>query len=506
MAGAKTNKAKSNKAESGNWHRSIITAQRYKSAGSSVKGRSIDEEAASDRARVIYSSAFRRLQHKTQVFTLSKDAAVRSRLTHSLEVASVGRWIAQRVVDLALQPAGLETAYSSALVSLVETGCLAHDIGNPPFGHFGESAIQEWFRTNWETVAGERANDEKLQQLMQDFVQFDGNPQGMRILLRLHGRTRSERESYGMDLTYSQVLTTLKYPRGPLDAPNWKKAGFFESERSKVQLAWDGLGFQAQRRFPLAYIVEAADDISYCISDMEDGIEQGILTASQFFEGLKQWIQQDEPMSSLAALRKTADTCWKELDNADTAKSKDKFTVFKTAFSASMIEEAARSYGDGLSKDIRNGTRVGLLDGSDAHNLLETLKDIARRFLYPADRVQRPFLAGLRVTQGILDAYGKLLSLTQERFALLRKAWHSSDRGSVSAERLETRLPLLDNLPPHYLEVYDATASDKDAIHKWGKEAWEWFCRAHLVVDYLSGMTDDFAYRTYQVISGAQLE
>src|SRR6266566_3940669 len=90
------------------WHHNLITNQRYKTAGSSVKGRTIDEEAASDRARVIYSSAFRRLQHKTQVFTLSKDAAVRSRLTHSLEVASVGRWVAQRVVDRALQPAGLE--------------------------------------------------------------------------------------------------------------------------------------------------------------------------------------------------------------------------------------------------------------------------------------------------------------------------------------------------------------------------------------------------------------
>jgi len=104
-----------------------------------IKARMIDEEAASDRARVIYSSAFRRLQHKTQVFTLSKDAAVRSRLAHSMEVASVGRWIAQRVVDRVLEPAGLQGQYCAALVTLVETGCLAHDIGNPPFGHFGES-------------------------------------------------------------------------------------------------------------------------------------------------------------------------------------------------------------------------------------------------------------------------------------------------------------------------------------------------------------------------------
>jgi dGTPase len=144
------------------WHRKLIVPARYKAGGSSVKGRAIDVEAMSDRARVLYSSAFRRLQHKTQVFTLSKDAAVRTRLTHSLEVASVGRWIAQRVVDNALRSAGLEPFYCAALVSLVETGCLAHDIGNPAFGHFGEAAIQEWFRTKWQAVASNRSNVHNL--------------------------------------------------------------------------------------------------------------------------------------------------------------------------------------------------------------------------------------------------------------------------------------------------------------------------------------------------------
>ena len=121
------------------------------------------------------------------------------------------------MVDRTLEPAGLESIYGSALVSLVETACLAHDIGNPPFGHFGEAAIREWFRGKWEHVAAQRAKDKKLQQLVQDFIQFDGNPQGTRILTRLQGRTQEERRQYGMDLTYSQVLTALKYPRGPLD-------------------------------------------------------------------------------------------------------------------------------------------------------------------------------------------------------------------------------------------------------------------------------------------------
>ncbi|MGB7281205.1 MAG: dNTP triphosphohydrolase, partial [Candidatus Acidiferrum sp.] len=265
------------------WHESLITDGRYKGK-SSIENRTIDEEAISDRARVVYSSSFRRLQQKTQVFTVSKDAAVRTRLTHSLEVASVGRWVAQKVVDGPL--AGLRPPYRSALVSLVETGCLAHDIGNPPFGHFGESAIQEWFRENWSSVAGEQlANEDKLKTLVEDFLQFDGNPQGTRILTRLQGLTKVDRNLYGMDLTFSQILTSLKYPRGPKDdSSRWKKAGFFESERLRIESAWKAFEFKVQRRFPLAYLVEVADDISYCISDMEDGIDQGVFTPEEVFD------------------------------------------------------------------------------------------------------------------------------------------------------------------------------------------------------------------------------
>src|SRR6266571_1114184 len=499
------------------WHKRLITRERYRGESSVPKRREIDEEALSDRARVLYSSAFRRLQQKTQVFTISKDAAVRTRLTHSLEVASVGRWMAQKVVDGPL--AGLDPRYRAALVLLVETACLAHDIGNPPFGHFGEAAIQAWFRDNWEAVAGkELAQNDHLRVLVKDFEQFDGNPQGTRILTRLQGLTKNDRNLYGMDLTYSQLLTALKYPRGPKDVPGrWKnKPGFFESERRRVKKAWDALGFDVQRRFPLAYLVEAADDISYCISDVEDGIDQGVFTVRDFFNELQVWIDRQNPKQpALSDLRKIAQ---KRSDDAKKApaeaEAKDHFMRFKTDFARTMIEEAAKAYGDGSSKDIIDGSRLGLLDDTDADDLLETLKGVARKFLYIEEKVQRPFLAGLRIVHGILHQYGELLKLTRGHFALLRKAWKSADRTAVHKEKLQTLLPLLDRLPAHYLDVYDSaidkeckeSSESADLMKEWGEESWEWFSRAHLIVDYLSGMTDDFAYRTYQVISGAKLE
>lgn len=267
-------------------YRKLVTRERYDTT--SIPGREIDEEAASDRSRVLYSSAFRRLQQRTQVFALAENAAVRSRLTHSLEVADVGGLIAAKIVDALLSRGGLEPKYCKAFVHLAETGCLAHDIGNPPFGHFGEKAIQEWFRKSWpdvckEAIGASAASEDDLQLLVKDFLEFDGNPQGIRILTRLQGRTTEERRDHGMNLTRSQVLTALKYPRAPSEDGSgsaWKKPGFFESERDRIETAWSSFGdlAGAGRRFPIAYIVEAADDISYCLGDMEDGIEQRLLT------------------------------------------------------------------------------------------------------------------------------------------------------------------------------------------------------------------------------------
>lgn len=367
-------------------------------------------------------------------------------------------------------------------------------------------------------IAGKRLGP-KLEQLSQDFLQFDGNPQGIRILTRLQGRTKGERKDYGMDLTYSQILTALKYPRGPLDpSTKWeKKPGFFESERSRVEPAWTFFEFDSreQRRFPLAYIVEAADDISYCIGDMEDGIDRSILSPRTLFDELKNWIKEAKHENPLDKLREKAKECWESLNppnleavraeasNAEIAK--DIFMEFKTDFTTAMIAEAARAYGDGSSPAIRNGECQSLLDNSDAADLLATLKGIARKFLYPADKVQRPFMAGMKVAQGILEEYSRLLCLPYEHFSVLRETYRSSNREKVSNEKLETLLPLLDLLPAHYLDVYDAALTEEAQMKRWGPETWELYCRAHLVVDYLAGMTDDYAFRIFQLFSGARL-
>ncbi|MCR3765342.1 dGTPase [Pseudomonas aeruginosa] len=241
----------------------------------------------SDRGRIINSAAVRRLQQKTQVFPLERNAAVRSRLTHSLEVQQTGRFIV-RTLFAQLGPGAAEVGLDGlegALESLVEMACLMHDIGNPPFGHFGEFAINDWFERNLDGLFQRRVppgqGDAPLQQrMLTDLKHFEGNAQAIRLVVKL----------LRLNLTYTQTAGLLKYvrpahePRPDKAAPNHylnKKPGFYLSEEAFVGDLRQALGMRPGTRHPVAYIMEAADDISYCLADIEDSVEKGILGIGQ---------------------------------------------------------------------------------------------------------------------------------------------------------------------------------------------------------------------------------
>ena len=319
-------------------------------------GRSILAEAVSDRSRILYSSAFRRLQQKAQVFSLVENAAVRSRLTHSLEVSDVGRLIAIQATEKLIEQGDLEAELQFPFITFVETACLMHDIGNPPFGHFGEAAIRRWFRLNWQDCYVEsRGGKEAIQpgelediatRLIPDFIQFDGNPQGLRIVTRLQGVSLSR----GMNLTWTQILSFLKYLRSPAEKGDdglRKKAGFFESERELVETARRALGVDPDRRFPLTYIMEAADDVSYCASDLEDGIEKGLISPRDFFEAMDaEWPEEvrnsarRSQVSELVTL--LTDALEQSPGNART--TDERFFSFKTKFTGNLVSSAAEYY------------------------------------------------------------------------------------------------------------------------------------------------------------------
>ena len=250
-----------------------------------------------DYDRLIFSPSFRRLQNKTQVFPLPGAIFVHNRLTHSLEVASVGRSLANNVsIELLEKYKGEEwTDKLQSLDDIVATACLAHDMGNPPFGHSGERAIISYFKEG----EGQRFLDVVSPHQWADLTHFDGNANAFRLLTHhFNGRRKG-----GFVMTYSTLASIVKYPFSSDLAGEKHKFGFFRSEVEDYCRIADELGIlkldapegsYRYARYPLVYLVEAADDICYQVMDIEDSHKLKLLTTDQvknlflnYFEGEK---------------------------------------------------------------------------------------------------------------------------------------------------------------------------------------------------------------------------
>lgn len=221
----------------------LVQETRLRPSTQGVRGLLIASE--SDKGRVINSGAFRRLQQKAQVFPLEPNAAVRTRLTHSIEVSQIGRHLAQKIIEGFGSSTGSYDKLA-AFVNVVETACLLHDIGNPPFGHLGESAVKEWF-------SDQRNNCGDLV----DLQEFDGNPQGFRLMTLLAGA-----DKYGFNLTCTLLLSTVKYPWDLTGRPKGKKIGLFTNDIENYQEACEKLSWEAGKRFPFMRLMDTADDIA----------------------------------------------------------------------------------------------------------------------------------------------------------------------------------------------------------------------------------------------------
>lgn len=239
--------------------------------------------------KIIFSSAFRRLNRKTQVHPLAANDHVHTRLTHSIEVARVGK-ILGKAIGLHLHiekqlPKGIS---ADDLGTIVEAACLAHDIGNPPFGHAGEDAMEHWFESNGESIFGSLSKDHR-----RDLMSFEGNAQGFRMITQTENRLFKG----GMRLTYATLGTFLKYPR--TSRRGERKFGAYISEEDILKRVATGLGLVAKgkhgwSRHPLAHLVEAADDICYAIIDIEDAVELKIISFNEAKKILLSPFDKDE--------------------------------------------------------------------------------------------------------------------------------------------------------------------------------------------------------------------
>ena len=475
-----------------------LTCARPEPTGQS---RDLVTETESNRGRVIQSAALRRLQQKTQVYPLETNASVRSRLTHSLEVQQTGRYLAKTILDqlkhtddyVQMGLEGIDTAFTN----LVEMSCLLHDVGNPPFGHFGETAFSRWIQNHGracheKAVARRTTHDGQTGHsqlfhdvLLPDLSVFEGNAQGLRIIHTLQT----------LNLTWSQLAATIKYTRPPYQSVQpgceyrQRKPGFYYSEQSLVQDIWKHLDIKENCRFPLVYIMEAADDISYCIADLEDAIDKGILT----FRGLSFWLREvwqecGDDSNYLPDIIQRAEHVAK--DNPQTFIRHLRSHLFKD-----LVNYAARRYLQNHA-DVYHGTLdQPLIDGgSHQHLALKTLKTVAIRHVFNSREKETPELRGYAALVGLLDIYRPILELPRAAFANLE---HLEGGEHFIEHRLNHRLSR--KYKAAYLRAVSQLSQKNLTLAE--ENDLEWYYRTRLILDYISGMTDHFVLTEYQSLS-----
>ena len=350
--------------------------------------------------RIIFSSAFRSLQDKTQVIPLSETDFVHTRLTHSLEVSVVGRTLGRRVGKVLLErhPNLAELGYTfNDFGSIVGTASLMHDIGNPPFGHSGEKAIGEYFKTG----KGLKYKDQLSDKEYQDLIDFEGNANGFKILTESR-----EGISGGLRLSYATLGAFLKYPKESLPKKPTnhivdKKYGFFQSEKEAFSEIVEDLGMKQKStsaisfyRHPLAYLVEAADDICYTIIDFEDGINLGLIEEEFALEYMIKLVKDTIDIKKYHSLKHKT----------------DRISYLRALAIGVLINEAITIF---LANEeaILNGTfEKSLLDKCKYEAQINDIIKISVNKIYKSTEVVEKEVAGYRIIADLLDVFVSALN------------------------------------------------------------------------------------------------
>lgn len=425
----------------------------------STKPRSAFER---DWDRLVFSWPFRRMHDKTQVFPLASSDYVRTRLTHTLEVASVGRSLGALVGDWLRDEKGEASLDPSALAGATAAACLAHDIGNPPFGHSGESAIQTWFTTS---QSGAAIRETLTASESRDFELFEGNAQGFRVISSLeYGGT-------GLGLTCATLGAFLKYPR-PADAADlpdrafFKKHGYHKAEEQKLRDVAKELGLVpygekgvAFSRHPLAYLVEAADDICYRVVDLEDAV-------------ISRVVSFDEAKKALLTVLSSVDRA-KVRDRISSLQTeKQKLELVRAKAINAAIFSAFASFKKNYDKIIAGSFEFDLISKASIGPAFAALKDLARKRIYPKQTIVSIEVAGYEIIAGLLDAFAG--------------AAHRLGNGTASRRDLL----VLNLLNPRMRDILMAPPNNTS------------YMRLLKITDFVAGMTDSYALDLFRRIRG----
>lgn len=391
-----------------------------------------------DYDRIIFSSAFRRLQNKTQVFPLPGAVFVHNRLTHSLEVASVGRSLGKATGDVIADTYGkgdnnFTEFYKYELPSVIAAACLAHDIGNPPFGHSGEDAIRTYF-SELSGDARKIVHDALSENQLKDFEKFEGNSNAFRILTN----NFNEIEPGGYRLTYATLASIVKYPSTSAEGFNkktgliaTKKSGFFDSELDIYQHIAGELdipkteGFSnVYARHPFVFLTEAADDICYRIIDMEDAHRLQIMQLQTIKDLFYPFFEKEEEYyNQLAYVEKKVDGL---IDD------NQKVQFIRAKWIGLMTEKLSQAFMENEEALLAGTLQKDLMKCLPTHEqeLIDRINDFSYKYIYNYKSVVEIEIAGYNVIGGLLKEFiqavlyagqpksAKLLQLVSKQFPL----------------------------------------------------------------------------------------
>lgn len=452
-------------------------------------------EYEKDYHRIIGSASFRRLQDKTQVFPLDNSDFIRTRLTHSMEVSSfcksLGQNISQRILN-EKKDASFLPEYQGYICDILQCAGLLHDIGNPPFGHFGETAIRDWFKEHLSSITFQ-AEDGRVQpvsqvlkpQMLADFYNFEGNTQALRLVTKLHYLV----DTNGMNLTKALLGTIIKYPGSSLDIKKsshikQKKMGYFYGDREIFDEIQKSLGTNGNRH-PLAFVLEAADDIAYKTADIEDAVKKGCISYHQLLEELCQFEEGIEEGTARAGYHRLVDSLRHKYERAQQRNLQQaqmnavqNWCIYVQGW---MINDATDCFVENYDSIMEGsfGSRgEDLFYGTSGAYMMKALGDIAFRYAFQSRPILKLEIAAQSIFDFLLESF------------VDGAVYYDTDRELTAVQ--EKMMALVSD---NYKAVYHHFAAGKG-------EAEKLYLRLLLVTDTVCGMTDSYAKRLYQELKG----
>jgi dGTPase len=467
--------------------------------GTSGANKDIRNAFESDYGRVIFSPATRRMHDKTQVFPLSDDDNIHTRLTHSQEVMSLGYTFGIKLVNEIFDASNNEISEKDfeflnnenecircsllrTIPVILQTVCLFHDIGNTPFGHFGEDTISNYFENLFENN-DLQINDEPQKKL--DFTEYDGNAQGLRVLTKLQILDNI----YGLNLTSSVLSTYLKYPNKNKKKVDQtianKKHGVFFSENEHFNKIIENCGLNMGGkivRHPLCFLMEAADTIAYRTMDVEDGFNKNLYDTDIIIDAVLVNIPNDEIF-------------YEELEYLKKDKSineRVKMVRLRIKLIDHLVNTAFETFKVNYISIMNGDYQKELLD-DDKFNVELSLGIICKKYIYDSPEVNSMEVTGNSVIVGLLDFY--INALITKTNCLEKKAYNMISKSFIYTSILENK---------------GSERNEKSVdISKFGIEDFRQldnYYKLRVIVDFISGMTDQYALKHYQLISGLRLK